>query len=89
MLQQFKSLVDPPSHGDLDESMDSSTTSPLMDDSRMPARPRTTCDSSSTEWGEYACVVLSEAKGSFNDQEIVALSGAHAMGRCHTGELYL
>lgn len=21
----------------------------------------------------------------FNDQEIVALSGAHAMGRCHTG----
>lgn len=23
---------------------------------------------------------------SFNDQEIVALSGAHAMGRCHTGQ---
>jgi catalase (peroxidase I) len=25
---------------------------------------------------------------SFNDQEIVALSGAHAMGRCHTGECH-
>ena len=25
----------------------------------------------------------------FNDQEIVALSGAHALGRCHTDRRYL
>lgn len=31
---------------------------------------------------------LDLSSDSFNDQEIVALSGAHAMGRCHTGECH-
>jgi len=33
----------------------------------------------------FACVcVCCGGRQGFNDQEIVALSGAHALGRCHT-----
>lgn len=46
----FKNPADPRSHGDQDESTDSSTTSLPMDDYPMPPRLRITCDSFSTEW---------------------------------------
>lgn len=35
----------------------------------------------------YLFTLISKTN-SFNDQEIVALSGAHAVGRCHTGESF-
>lgn len=37
-------------------------------------------------WVRNVCMRGLCADISFNDQEIVALSGAHAMGRCHTGK---
>jgi len=58
VLPPSRSLVDPSSHGGREGSMDSSTTSPLTDVSRMPARPRTTCDRSSTEWGGFCSLIF-------------------------------
>src|SRR5262245_32816251 len=45
------------------------------------------CTRSSTAWGihiAFYCRSKTDLLASFNDQEIVALSGAHALGRCHT-----
>ena len=91
-----KSLLDLLYLGGPVELTDTTTTVLPMVGCRTPPRLRTTCETSSTGWGEPkgAHITVKRAKllnsrvfsmTSFNDQEIVALSGAHAMGRCHTG----
>ena len=54
----------------------------------MLLRARTTLEVSFTAWGTWRYKTsifrsLIYFFSSFNDQEIVALSGAHALGRCH------
>jgi hypothetical protein len=67
----------------------------LMDVFPMLLRVLTISATSSTAWGMSFLMVhnLGSTKASmissFNDQEIVALSGAHALGRCHTNRYVL
>jgi hypothetical protein len=67
----------------------------LMDVFLMLLKVLTTSATSSTAWGMPFLMVhnlgLTNASmiSSFNDQEIVALSGAHALGRCHTNRYVL
>ena len=88
-LPPFRRWLDPRSHGGQDASTALPKTPPRMAVFLMPPRALRTSGTSSTVWGamlflpgtsfgrtDYAC-------RSFNDQEMVALIGAHAVGRCH------